>query len=328
MAMEVGLHLSTSLSNLFTILISDNASDGPVQSQVDAQSLLPGNATLLLQPVRLPAWEHFKSLALLCEKSEYFAWVADDDIWDPEFFREAVRLLDDNSRLGLVWPTAYRATPDGSIHGPQLNPSLGGRSRVSRQLAWQKLNSWAGVFGVYRTELLCERLRTFEYSGVPGDDVLFINHMLEKTTPIVSAEPTVAFRWVDWNAASVFVSDETRAWYSSRAHSRLLQALIEQTIKADGSTWYKIWYGVSLLVSVVFVLSPWHYRMRKWVLAERASQQGVQVWTAAPLYRSIERAIQVSVPFEQAAKKLYGIRRRYFLQMRSVLKRYHSHHFG
>ena len=295
--------LEKDLSSLCRIVLSDNASDTVSESDVRrAQQALPG-VTVVQQPVQLSQWQHFATLALDHADTEYFTWVADDDFWDPEFFRNAVRLLDGDPGLDVVWPRAFRADPDGTPRGNQLNVDLRDLDRVDRLLAWQRLPSWAGIFALFRTAFLQQGLRTFRFSGIPGDDVLFISHLLTQTAPALAPQPEVGIRWVKWKSDVRYVAPEIREWYSSAGHRRLLEALLRQTLAEGLSLRERSEYLLRMFTEVALRRSAWNRRLRVWTAARATTPlEGASIESGWMVYRLFELPVRATT----APRRLAG----------------------
>jgi hypothetical protein len=270
LALDRAGRLADALGDDARIVVSDNASDELRSSTTTSVRIagnnlrIPAGVTLVRQPARISAWDHFAGLVHDRASTTYFAWVADDDFWNPQFFRNAANLMDASREVDVVWPMAFRSSPRGVPAGEQLNPDLSGLGSLQRLIRWQGLSSWAGVYALYRSAFLRAHVRDFAYEGRPGGDVLLVNQWLVDTRPILLREPARAFLWAEPDPA-VFRAVDVDESYSSLGHVSLLTDLMNQTLDARMSWRVRFRYVVHAATRQLLPRTPWEYRLRQYV---------------------------------------------------------------
>jgi len=89
----------------WTALIGDNASTDPAVEEVARRACREdARFTYLRREHNIGVGANFGDLAAR-GRGDYFMWAADDDVLEPEFMAECLRLFADNPSAGLVAPT-------------------------------------------------------------------------------------------------------------------------------------------------------------------------------------------------------------------------------
>jgi len=216
----------------------------------------------------MSAWDHFSSLPRELSDSPYFAWIADDDTWRPAFFESAVSVLKEHREIDVVWPSAHRVNRFGQVSA-QLNPDVSGMGQADRQFAWQSMPTWAAFYAVYRSDFLRRMIDLFRYQNFSGSDVLFVNQVLQFTSPILLLDPPESFRWYEWDPAIDAVAPEVQGSYASTGHAQLYVGLVAQTLSSKMSLREKGIYSARKILQVSVGASHWRHRLHQYIDSNR-----------------------------------------------------------
>lgn len=152
----------------FLLIISDDAStDSSPQICKEYASRDPRIRYLRAEQNQGTVW-NFNYVFSLAE-TEYFAWAAQDDLWQPTFLSSCIRLLQENPEAAVVHPQIQRVDATGK---PYVSPFTGYvAAQPSRRERFRSIISdwhWCfALYGVYRRDLLG---KTRLYRKVYGPD--------------------------------------------------------------------------------------------------------------------------------------------------------------
>lgn len=154
----------------FDLIVSDNCSTDATLAIVKEYADKFERLAVRRHAKKLPAIENFGSLLEGCE-TPYFAWIADDDWWEPAFLRQCVTRLDHD-------PAAQLAFADYRIYYHFLDRYSGRHSHMSSSANEPQLNFMirffdmapCAIYGVHRTATIQAVVRqlpdAFDFSDV------------------------------------------------------------------------------------------------------------------------------------------------------------------
>ncbi len=114
------------------LLVSDNASTDATSDLVEDYRERDSRISLWRQQTDLGAFTNFSFCADNCPAdASYFAWLAHDDVWEPEFLSATIGRLARQSDAGFAWTNVYALDSYGQRHGISAD-----YSRFSGEAAW------------------------------------------------------------------------------------------------------------------------------------------------------------------------------------------------
>ena len=104
-----GKHLTTALDSLlnqtyknFILIISDNASTDDTEKICKSYQKKDSRIKYYRNKQNIGATNNFQRV-LKIANTPYFMWAAHDDLWEPEFVSELIKLLEDNNNINLAF---------------------------------------------------------------------------------------------------------------------------------------------------------------------------------------------------------------------------------
>ena len=143
----------------FHVIVSDNGSTDGTPGIVAEYAAADARIELRRQKQNVGVLENFNGL-LEAASTEYFAWLAHDDVWEPGYLERLVALLDADRGAVLAFASFDNVATDGSalrtfpaVHG--LAGVAPRAQRLMRTLTFPESEGKANlVYGLVRTETL------------------------------------------------------------------------------------------------------------------------------------------------------------------------------
>ncbi len=157
------------LAQTFTdlrLIISDNASTDRTSAIVASAAARDRRVTVLTQPHNLGAAPNYNAVFAAAPKSDYFVWVAHDDLPQPTFFEECIAALDEHGAAVLAFSTTTLIGPTGDDLGTfPRRPRLESPERATRFFDALHHLSNHPIFGVMRRSALDHTRLHGSYTG-------------------------------------------------------------------------------------------------------------------------------------------------------------------
>ena len=145
----------------FEVIISDNASSDDTEAICRSYAENDERICYIRQPENLGAANNFK-FVLNMANSQYFKWLAHDDVLHPEFLQKVVSFLDDHPDVVLCSTDYELIEDDGkslkTVRIKALRNERAWRSAQTAILSWKAIwceSTGASVYGVYRWRDIC-----------------------------------------------------------------------------------------------------------------------------------------------------------------------------
>jgi hypothetical protein len=154
------------------IVVSDNASTDGTPAILRAFAERDPRVRVDRSDELLTAAQNFNRV-FAAARGPYFAWAADDDLWDPTYLRRCVAALEAQPDAVLACSGIRFIDPSGAPRDVDLvrydNPDLSSPSVVERVRQLLRRGGWYQVYGVARTAAL---ERTHLFQDTYGPDVV------------------------------------------------------------------------------------------------------------------------------------------------------------
>jgi glycosyltransferase involved in cell wall biosynthesis len=150
----------------FTVTIADNASTDDTPRIIEAAAQRDPRISILRQTHNLGAAPNFNAAYRASPPSDYYVWVAHDDLPQPRFFEECVRTLDERPDAVLAFSTTAKIDASGAIieHFPNRY-LLQSEDRATRLINSLSHTSNHPIFGVMRRSALDKTRLHGSYTG-------------------------------------------------------------------------------------------------------------------------------------------------------------------
>ena len=150
----------------FTLTIADNASTDDTSSIIKAIAGDDPRVTVLRQHSNLGAAPNFNAAYHAAPPSDYYVWVAHDDVPQPHFFEACVAALDEHPEAVLAYTTTAKIDPAGEIVELFVKrPLLQSKDRATRLVNSLSHKSNHPIFGVMRRSALDRTRLHGSYTG-------------------------------------------------------------------------------------------------------------------------------------------------------------------
>jgi len=155
------------------------------------------------------------SLAFGEPETEYFKWMAHDDLSSPEALERSLAALDDNPGAVLAYPTAVAIDADGKIlpdYDLGAEPDLSSHSaaeRFRRYSALHRPSVARYIFGLMRTDAV---RRTRLMRGHMWADATLLSEMVLQGTFVPVPGATNYLRVFPGHASALMGNGQLRAW--------------------------------------------------------------------------------------------------------------------
>lgn len=171
------------------VRLFDNCSTDPTVEV--ALELLPPHA-VVRRPVNLGAVENFNDSARSSSPSaRYFAWLAADDRWHPQFLARCRELLEQNPARPACLTGIRFIDVDGNPVGSQTDAALGSPDPRQRLRSFLRRGRWTEFYCLYdRDALLASPMMVRDY----GSDVLLTWWLLLRSPLAVTTELLLDYR--------------------------------------------------------------------------------------------------------------------------------------
>lgn len=150
----------------FELIISDNASTDDTEDICRAYAKMDRRILYARRQTNLGASRNFNDVFLI-SRGKYFKWASNDDICEPRFIEECVRVLEADSYTVLCYPRTKRIDEDGRVTGTyDLRLDTGSADPVTRfrELLLVK-HACFQVFGVFRRRVLASTMLLNNHTG-------------------------------------------------------------------------------------------------------------------------------------------------------------------
>lgn len=205
----------------FELVISDNASTDTTERICKELADVDPRVTYIRQPVNLGAAPNYNAVFHAAPRSEYFAWVAHDDVPAPEFLGACVAALDEQPDAVLAFPLMTDIDGDGAEIG--IAPSRPGLMspdpavRLADVINQRNRND--PVFGLMRTEVVQD---TSLHGSFTGSDRTLMAEMALRGPFVEIDRPLFSIRQHDGRSVRIgtnrWAAHVREAWFdTSRA---------------------------------------------------------------------------------------------------------------
>ncbi len=133
----------------FEIIVSDNASTDASMDIV--QDLAESRVRIFRHERGMAAIENFRFVRDKA-RGRYFTWAAADDLRDPDFFRRAVTLLDQNPHAVGAFGSIVHIDSSGNLLRSMRPLRLGGKTASLRLAALARYREDIAFYSVWRTK--------------------------------------------------------------------------------------------------------------------------------------------------------------------------------
>ena len=242
----------------FELLVSDNAS-------TDATGAICAEYVARDRRVRYVRQEHNIGLFPNVEsvmrngRGRYFMLVGDDDVYDPDYARRLIDILESRHDVGLAYSDFGYIREDGSPVAGGSTVFLDASSSRARNLAahFLKRPVLPMIMGVFRTDVVRRSLPFVSFGPMLGGvDLVFMARALAQAR--VHSTRDVLFRYRIKDRSSSFPSDWpatwlAQRWYLCRLNARVSVEMCRAVAASDLTTASKL-----ALCAVVFASLPLH----------------------------------------------------------------------
>jgi len=150
----------------FTLTIADNASTDATPAIIAAAAAADTRVTTIRQTHNLGAAPNYNAAYRSAPPSDYFAWVAHDDLPQPTFFAACIAALDANPDAVLAFCRTAIVNPHGTVIGEfPGRPDAASPDRAVRLGDVLRSKSNHPVFGVIRRSALDHTHLHASYTG-------------------------------------------------------------------------------------------------------------------------------------------------------------------
>ena len=141
----------------FRLIILDDSSDPEPGKIVQRYAAKDGRIRYSKNVIRKGLVDNWRACFRHAGEVDYFAWVSDHDVWNPEWLEKMVRVLNANPDTVLVYPLCIRITAAGErIEKPPRYFSTAGMDERRRVTAVCRDARYYGkmVYGLFRARAL------------------------------------------------------------------------------------------------------------------------------------------------------------------------------
>ena len=195
----------------WSLLISDNASEDETLEICKKYCRIDNRITYHRQDKNIGAINNFKYL-LDRANSNYFTWMAADDLWHPEFLSSCIRLLNENRDIGMAFSNIVNIDSFGRII--RTYPSFekfSGKNSFRTIFNYVKDPEILGkanlIYSVYRLEICKKVWNVSSLSDEWGSDMCFVLAAISRSGLCISNKVLFQKRIVRTSDKKEFVSE-------------------------------------------------------------------------------------------------------------------------
>lgn len=158
----------------FELIISDNASTDKTEKICRSYAVADPRVHYYRYEENQGAAWNFNNLVSLA-RYEFFMWAAHDDLWDSEYIKRCVEVLQQHSEVVLCYAATQEINEKGEIGRKTItDPQLGSPKPYVRFGASWRYSPHIPVFGLMRTDIL---KKTRLIGNFPSSDRVLVVHL-------------------------------------------------------------------------------------------------------------------------------------------------------